>query len=280
MKQIELISQEPKCQIVTASKWLIDALLAMNSSNRKHKVSTSQRLATDILLGKFLLTASGIGVDRNGVLSDGQHRLYAIKAAGYPPVQFLLMTGLDPMAQSVVDRHAKRDLADALTLITGSATSKQEVAVSRSLIGIKGSTKKAESFISCRYGEISDSQTAATLVDWRDDIEAVSAVCGRDFRSPVVAALCVYYRSCPDSALELALQLKTGAEIAADSPAYRLRAKIAATKYGGSSAALESFKATASTCIAHYDRRPVKQLKSADSWAGAKWKWKIDEVAA
>ena len=83
MKKIELITQEPTCQIVTASKWLVDALLAMNSSNRRHKVSRSHQLATDILLGKFLLTASGIGVDRNGVLSDGQHRLHAIKHAGY-----------------------------------------------------------------------------------------------------------------------------------------------------------------------------------------------------
>jgi len=277
---IELISQEPKCQIVTASKWLVDSLLAMNIGNRKHKTTVSNRLTEDVRGDRFMLTASGIGVGRNGVLLDGQHRLYAIKAAGYPPVRFLLVTGLDPMSQSVVDRHTRRDLADALTIVMGSATSKQEVAVSRCLMAIKGATQKTGAFISRSYGELSDSETAITLLAWRGDIAAVAAACGKDFRSPVVAALCVYHRGSPERAIELARQIRIGAELATDSPAFRLRAKLSSTSYSGASAALEYFRVTASACMAHYERRPVKQLKPADSWVGAKWDWVADEEAA
>ncbi len=280
MNNINLISATPHARIVTATPALVDALLAMNTSNRKHRLTASTRLAGDIRNGAWLLTASGIGVDRDGVLSDGQHRLYAIKAAGYPPVQFLLMTGLDPLAQSVVDRHAKRSLADSLSMVLGRTVSTQVVATARILSTISNATSKTGAFAYENGSGLSDSSTAATLMDWQDDIEAVIGMASSTPRAACIAALSVYFRNSPDDALTLCQQLKTKIYPSQDSASYRLQDTLDRLRSNaGSGGSMEVFKFTVSAVIAHSERRVCKQLKRSESWAQAPWKqWKGSEL--
>ena len=103
-------------EVVTLTRPLVDWLLAINTHNRTIKAAVVQRYREELERGNWSVTSQGIGVSREGVLVDGQHRLLAIRAAGYPAVRTLLVYGLDPSVQLKVDTHAKRDLADRLAL--------------------------------------------------------------------------------------------------------------------------------------------------------------------
>ena len=196
---MKLVSKTPEVFIVTATKPLVDALIALNTHNRSIRTTAVDRLKADLVSDAWKLTASGVGVDSLGRLSDGQHRLEAIKAAGYPPVQFVLAIGLDPEAQGVVDRHAKRSLADALSLLQGRTVSTAMVAAANAMLTLKNSQTKYGAFVFAG-GQPADSVAAANLLRWEDDLSAVMPVCGSSMRASVVAALAIYYRHDPEAA--------------------------------------------------------------------------------
>jgi hypothetical protein len=104
-------------RIVTATKELVDSLLAMNINNRPMRKGVVDCYKQDISDGRWLVTNQGIGIDANGVLVDGQHRLEALKEMGYPPIQLLIVSGLDPQVRSVIDQHAKRSVRDIWRLV-------------------------------------------------------------------------------------------------------------------------------------------------------------------
>jgi hypothetical protein len=273
---MKLVTSSPEVTIATATKPLIDALLALNTNNRKLRHTAVSRLAQDIASGHWKLTASGVGVDSLGRLCDGQHRLQAIVEAGYPPIQFMLATGLDPDSQAVVDRHAKRSMADALSLVHGRTISTNLVAAANCLISIKNATSKTDNF-AWAGSRISDAQAAATMIEWEDDLTPVMAACGGSARAPVAAALAVYHRHDAEGAIELSDQLRRGIGLSEFDPAYRLRSalNIAACKAGGSQSTIRAFSYTVTAIVAHAEGRSLKLLKLSDSWTNAPWKvWK------
>lgn len=273
---MKLVTDTPHSSIVTATKPLVDALLALNTRNRKVRRTAVERLCSDMESGDWLLTASGVGVDTDGVLSDGQHRLHAIVMAGYPPVQFLLVTGLKPEAQAVVDRHAKRSLADALSLVSGRTISTNMIAANNILLTIKNSTSRSQSF-SHASRQPSDAQAAASLMLWEDDLSPILQSAGGSLRSSVIAALAVYHRHEPEKALELCDQVKRGACLNEHDPAYKLRIALSqpSLKGGGSANSLRAFGYTVSAIVAHSQGRQLKLLKGSESWDTAPWKeWK------
>lgn len=258
------------CRIATATPELVDELLSMNIKNRTMRRSAVDRLVADIKAGAWVLTASGIGVDSNNVLSDGQHRLEAIRQAGYPPVQFMLARGLSPKAQSVVDRHAKRSLADALSLVNGRTISNLVVAACNALILVKGATQRSVTF-SASHGSPSDSAVARKLIEWEDELLAVQSATNGSARAAVCAALAVYYRHKPDAALEFCDQIKRGLGLSETDPAYRLRAALKFSTAGGAAASVRSFATTASAICAHSKGAQVKMIRAYESWDKAPW---------
>jgi hypothetical protein len=110
---------KPNINVVvkTATKELVDSLLAMNTANRKIKPAVVKMYHQDICDNRWMITNQGIGVDINNVLVDGQHRLQAIKMAGYPAVPILIVYGLDPECRNVVDTHSKRTTRDMWKLV-------------------------------------------------------------------------------------------------------------------------------------------------------------------
>lgn len=273
---MKLVSSEPQAFIVTATKPLVDALLAMNTHNRKPRQTAISRLRSDIELGHWRLTASGVGVDKQGRLSDGQHRLHAIVEAGYPPVQFTLVIGLDPEAQSVVDRHAKRSLSDALSLLRGRTVSTAVMAASNSLLLIKNSTSPTEPFVFAG-GQPSDAQAAQCLLEWEEDLLAVMGAAGSNFRASIVAAMAIYYRHDQDRAMMFADQMKRGLGLSETDPAYKLRAALESglARIGGAQGSIQAFRFTVSAVLAHSQGRELRLLKGSDSWSNHRWAgWK------
>jgi hypothetical protein len=274
-----LVSKDPSAHIVTATKPLVDALLAMNTHNRRPKNTHIDRLALDCSEGSFLLTASGVGVSKTGILLDGQNRLMAIRKSGYPPVQFTLVTGLDEESQRVVDRHARRSLSDSLTIYMNVTVSTRMVALVNTLYEFGATCGISKPFVFQRGSSnpgLTDSHMALFMAN-HGDLTASVVSETKGARASVMAAIWVYAYHHHDSAMEFARQVATGVELSEDSPAYRLRTALQRLKNSqGASGRMELFKISAAACMAHYHNRKMQLLRPAESWAGSKWKWKIE----
>ena len=270
-----LISETPHANVVTASRTLVDKLLAMNTKNRRPKGRHIENLSSDVASGEFLLTASGVGVSRTGVLLDGQHRLMAIRKAGYPPVQFVLVTGLDDNSQLVVDRHAKRSLSDSLSMHMNITVSSHMVALANALYSLSGGGGKNDEFKHSRSGAAPDS-TIADFMAEHNELCCDVVRTGGELRAPVLAAFFVYALHDRENALRFARDVSKGIELREDSPAYRLRATMDRLKKASDGAGrLELFSCAASACISDDLKRPIKMLRPVESWTTARWKWAI-----
>ena len=102
-----------KTEIVTLTPQMAHELLSANNNNRKLRTREVERYARDIIAGNWQFTGEAIKVDWNGNLIDGQHRSNAVIMAN-KSIQVLLITGLSPETQSVIDVAVKRTAVDAL----------------------------------------------------------------------------------------------------------------------------------------------------------------------
>jgi hypothetical protein len=271
---INLIATHPTSKIVTANKELVDRLLEMNTHNRSPKKTAIERLFVDIKAGAFMLTASGVGVSSTGVLLDGQHRLMAMRLAGYPELQFVLVTGLSIESQKAVDRHAKRSLADVLSLHMNITVSTHMVALAKASHFHGAVLGKFEKFVMSQ-GHQADSDTAQTIAEHGDlMLEVINAAASA--RAPVLAALFVYALHDKTRAIEFCRDIAKGINLSEDHPAYRLRLAVERMKKDASTTGRHAiFKIAVTAVITHASGRTVKLLKESDSWGSAPWKWQL-----
>jgi len=124
-----------------AKEWL-----SANQQNRKLKKKVAERIADDIKNGRWLITHQGIAFDVNGMLRDGQHRLYAIVLANVG-VWMNVTRNLDPKSLLAIDNIVIRSSADQMTIAGGlGQVSHGEVAVLRKMIsGLGANAKKSVS---------------------------------------------------------------------------------------------------------------------------------------
>lgn len=276
MSSVPLVTKEPSVTIETATRPLVDALLAMNTRNRAPKDSHIKRLSSDMLSGNFYLTASGVGVSKTGVLLDGQNRLMAIRESGYPPVQFVLATGLADDSQRVVDRHSKRTLSDVLTMHMNMTISTHMVALTNAIAAFGATRKTGFGLSRGASAQMTDTVVAEFLAEHAElSVDVIQA--SKQVKAPVLAALWVYAYHEKEMALDFAHQVGTGIGLSEDSPAYRLRLAMERLKSSASAPGrLELFRLSASACISHFQGKNLKLLKGVDSWDSARWKWKIE----
>lgn len=104
-------------KFVTVTKELVESLLAKNVHNRRVKPHSVAYLSKQIRSGNWRPNNQGVAVSTAGVLLDGQHRLMALREAGYPPVQLLVVGGLESDAIGTIDVGTRRDHADTLKLL-------------------------------------------------------------------------------------------------------------------------------------------------------------------
>lgn len=108
-------------------------MLTHNTRNRTMRASTVNQYADDIVNDRFKTTHQGIAFNGDGTLLDGQHRLAAIVQSG-KTVKMMVTYGVDCNSQLVMDTHAKRNLADALSLHNEERISDTDVAIARMLL--------------------------------------------------------------------------------------------------------------------------------------------------
>lgn len=94
------------------------ALLELNTSNRSLRSHISVQYADDMISDRWRYAAEPLKFDTEGVLLDGQHRLMGLAslAESHPDtvIKFLIVTGLDGYAQTVMDQGSRRTAGDNL----------------------------------------------------------------------------------------------------------------------------------------------------------------------
>lgn len=112
---VEELIYRPGAYIVTITPEVAARLLERNTRNRNRKERAINDYARQMTAGSFLLTNQGIGVDRNGELTDGQNRLASCEVSGVP-FTTVFVTGLDPRVRDIVDTGVKRSFGDVLRM--------------------------------------------------------------------------------------------------------------------------------------------------------------------
>lgn len=98
-----MLSQDEEIRKITGKK------------NRKVQSSHVMYLVREMEQGLWMLTGQALQFDTDGQLLDGRHRLNAVIRSG-KTVPFLVVTGLDPEAFSVLDLQMRRTLGQILKM--------------------------------------------------------------------------------------------------------------------------------------------------------------------
>lgn len=261
---ITLITNDPSCYIVTATKELVDALLELNTHNRKMRQYYAEQMSDEMKANQWFLTNQGIGVTRSGWLCDGQNRLEAMRLAGYPPLQILIVTGLEDEAQVVVDTHAKRKQADIMTLVLNHTVSGRVVAAVNVLLMV---SEGKNGFTMSVNGRPSNFEMSSFISDNSELLNHLMPHAGT-LRAPVVAALIKFGQDySAEDAAEFSDQIRLGIGLLQSSPAYRLRQWLDKNKGGGQVTQTAAYAAAVTACIAFARDTPLSFLRPSSSWS-------------
>jgi len=246
-------------------------MLKANLHNRKISQLVVERYVNEINNDAWMLTAQGIGFDRDGILNDGQHRLAAI-VASRKTVPILFVYGLAPKSQEKVDRQRKRTLYDVFSL-AGYANNKSQVQIANFITSLNNSNGKDG-----RFSTASDSDVKSTLECHRDAINGVllAMTTGRKgFRVGYLSACVFLYEMDKNKAMNFMNSVKNGVMLTYDSPEMRLRKYLFGeggyTKVSSSSSKntqILDYKKTCFAINAFLSGRKITALKESDKIIG------------
>jgi hypothetical protein len=121
----------PKVYRVLITPPMAQVMLARNTRNRKPRASDITQYGGAMKGDAWLLTHQPIAFDTNGVLLDGQQRLFAIMESG-TAADLFVMCGMPPESFDVVDTGRRRSAADTL-YVDGEVDVNRLAAVARML---------------------------------------------------------------------------------------------------------------------------------------------------
>lgn len=140
-------------------------MLTHNERNRALRPTHVRTLTSDMVSGNYLFTGDTVKFDRTGRLIDGQHRLNGIVKSGVGQ-WVLVVRGLDPRVQAVIDAHARRSAGNALRFVFEDASAVETAAsIARMCLMIDG--MRAPTAVSSTYANRKHSN--ADVVAWAED---------------------------------------------------------------------------------------------------------------
>lgn len=140
-------------------------LLSQNQGNRNLRTRVVAAYARDLQQGRWQITGEAIKLDWTGRLIDGQHRLAAIDQTD-TTIRTLVVTGLDPAVQRVIDVNIRRTAADTLGFL----------GVERNVYEVASSARIALAWDrgSRRYGTIPYQASHAEIFAWVEAHEEIN----------------------------------------------------------------------------------------------------------
>jgi hypothetical protein len=244
---------KPTVEIVTATKQLIKELRALDTHNRNKKKTHVDYLRKEIREGRWTLTNQGVGVSASNYIVDGGHRLMAIELEGCPPVQFILARGLPDCSQKYVDQHAKRSMADTLTLFFDATISNQVIGALNTILRVENAWN---------IGKFSPDVLIAKFEENESSIKQVLSVeKSKSLAASTLAALIMtHHRTQDERVLQFAQQVTCGEMLQTGDPALTLRNWLAANTGGGSVQQNERYLKTRSALEAFLEGRRLTKL--------------------
>jgi hypothetical protein len=207
-------AEQPTAEIYTVTPAVAARWLSRNVRNRVSRPSIVDAYARDMKAGNWQITGEAIKFDTNGALADGQHRLMAVIQADVS-VPMLVVRGIAPDAQSVMDSGTKRTASDALTL-DGHKNSTILAAVARLALKVPEA-----GFVSERVMAPTNSEIAAFIAD-NPDIHRAAEMAGHYYprfdAPPSVLGAC-WMRFARVDAAAAALFFTSVADLLTDGPA-------------------------------------------------------------
>lgn len=169
--------------------------LDKNTRNRPIKSTVVSRYALEMKEGNWEFTHQGIAFDSEGVLLDGQHRLEAIMLSG-SSVPMLVTRGIKSESQLIMDDHAKRNTADALSLARCEKISIRHVSI------IRASSELCASIKGKRRLALTKNEVNLAYDVFRPSFDFLTYISPVDTRgvttAPVLAAVCLAFYYVPN----------------------------------------------------------------------------------
>lgn len=106
---------DPSIEFIDVTPEIALRWLELNATNRRVSDAHVRGLAQDMRNGDWKLDAAPIRFDANGLLIDGQHRLWAITQAGVT-IRLAVAFNVDSSAVETVDTGRRRTLSDTLKM--------------------------------------------------------------------------------------------------------------------------------------------------------------------
>lgn len=257
---------EVEANIITTTKEIVDGLLACNISNRNPRQRVVNQYRRDIENGNWHLTHQGIALSANDVLIDGQHRLLAIKEAGYPAVKILLVSGLNHDVQKYVDQQAKRTMKDVLKVVFDRQFTVQAPAIARNIVAI-------EKNLSTRSTSLTPDELISKVDEYYEEIVAATTVedINKDYFAAAYLSGFVYLmKSNPDQVNNIIKFMQSvfqGEMLTKEMPAYHLRNYIATHRNigGGNRQISRRIEAAMKSTQFYLDNKEMKLLRLTNS---------------
>lgn len=264
-------------EYVVTTKELVDMLLAGNEKNRKPTESHVKKLAMDFRNNRYVFTGQPIIRDDKGYLRDGQHRLIAIKNAGYPSVPILVVTlhgdqSHIELAYDRMDINKTRTYAQRLL--------HKEIEHSSAV----ASLRKKITYLKTNFNSfpvVSDAIYDEIGRMYAYEIEKIAPLIGDGFTTDMGAAACLVARAtgCLNDCLKVVEKAKLGIHIDPGTPEHTLMKIInKRLRAGAKKQARNAFNfAVVANCLIaalQGNRYPV-----ADSNSSKACKWIVDMAA-
>lgn len=197
----------------------LDWLENTNTHNRTVSQIFVDELAKAIRRGEWRVNGDAVRFDRDGILLDGQHRLWAIVQSECP-IQSFVVRGLEPEVQQTMDTGRRRSLVDTLHIQGKKVPSSISAAVSvlwRWESGIVMGSRKPTITQGLAVLEANPGLAVAVTRanQWRKHVPISASVLA-----------CVFHRASDlnaDDASTFFERLASGAELQTDDPIYVLR---------------------------------------------------------
>jgi len=234
-------------------------LLEANTHNRPLVQSRVERYARDMRAGQWRVNGDAVRFDINGILIDGQHRLWAVTESGVT-LKMLVVRGLEPEAQDTIDQGKPRSIKEVFHL-GGIENSRLVAPILLTIFRV--STNKPH---------IYTPEVAKAMYDyWHDDVQwMASAVSRYTKRATVAAALTIAHRKTPSVTDLFTGMVNSGTNLVQGQPAWLLREYIIAMLTRKRQSDVESMvvKKTLRALLAHLQKEKMANLQQSDAgWA-------------
>lgn len=207
-------------EYIVTTPTIVEKLLDGNLRNRKLNAGHMKKLSVDIKNGRYIFNGQPIIRDADGYLRDGQHRLMAIREAGYPSLPILLVT-LKGSQSKIEEAYDRMDINKSRTY----SQRLEHKGIDHAKI--VASLRKKITYIKTNFNSfpvVPDSVYDEIGQMYAYEIDAVAPLVNNGFTADMGAAVCLIARATGllDDCIQMVRKAKAGEMLKISTPEHTL----------------------------------------------------------